>query len=392
MITNNMITISCKKCNTDCEVLNRRYKICNNCKINGIKRICKTSISPISVTPISMVRSSIKFDMFKDIYFLVPEICSYLTISEVNNFSMTSKENRYIINVSEKNWMYFIQRDYGTNGLVSNVDIESVDLLKFGLALDSYIICHECKKSKCVSECPYKRCAKVSKTHCLKYYRLTEDELRIIPNEVKYNNFYKKNITMFKHYHIKRFVCNKYTGFTNFKIETKKIEEENRLRIERRNNKIEEEKRQFNKWLGEYRTSVSFKYDNLTQSERQKLLFDELNRIEKIHGITFLHENYEHSYHIFYNSKVILSFINGTVTDKSLDEVASMIHMSSILLRYREFIHEDFINLCRKSMEKLMFKNRHRKNYKWTFTVIPTFKKYNNQIQRYLSYENFYYN
>jgi len=386
MITNKMITINCKKCNNDCEVLNRRYKICDNCKMNRCKRIFETSLS----SPCSLY--STKIDMFKDVYFIIPEICTYLTITEVNNFSMTSKENRHIVNTIEKNWLYFIKRDYGTNGLVSNVDLESIDSLKFALALESYIICHECKKSKCASNCPYKKDIKVSKTNCLKYYRLTENELLLIPHEVKYNNFYKKNITMFKHSHVKKFICNKYTGFTNFEIETKKIEHENRLRLQRRLNKIEEEKMQFNQWLKEYRESICFKYDNLTQSERQTLLFDELNRIEQLNGISFLHENYEHSYHIFYNSKIILSFINGTITDKSLDEIVSIIHMSSILLRYHEFIHDDFINLCKKSMEKLMFKNRHRKNYKWTFTVIPTFKKYNNQIQRHLSYENFYYN
>ena len=117
---------------------------------------------------------------------------------------------------SSQLWKNIFKRDF-------KLPIE-INSFRTAIGLDSGIICNICLTNRC----NYRRCIyskSISKTTCLVYYKLTEEELNKINCDTKYNNFYRKYITMFNHRDIKDFVVKKYCGFTNFLLYRKKLDD-----------------------------------------------------------------------------------------------------------------------------------------------------------------------
>ena len=157
-------------------------------------------------------------------HFVIPTIYEYLTITECFNFYQTCKEFKILI--PNNIWKTLILRDF-------YIDYPSylqkyqdtffartcIPDIKFALGLDNCIICNFCKviNSRCLSTCIIKQNT-VSKTTCKTKYKLSDNELKLFKPEIKYNNYYKKNITLYKVKDIKRYICKKYTGITNFAL------------------------------------------------------------------------------------------------------------------------------------------------------------------------------
>lgn len=159
-----------------------------------------------------------------DIYFLVPSIYEYLTITECFNLYQTCKEIRdlkpvdlwkkLILRDFNVNYSYYLERYQGT--LLANTTISD---MKYALGLDNFIICSFCKviNSNCMSTCIIKQ-NNISKTTCKKKYKLSDDELKMFRCSNKYNNYYRKKVTMYEGRDIKKYICDKYKGITNFII------------------------------------------------------------------------------------------------------------------------------------------------------------------------------
>jgi hypothetical protein len=189
-----MVSVDDKKCKKNTSVPDKRFKNCETCRL---KNNFKTDKGLKNSTE----------NLIQYIYFLIPEICSYLTITEINNVSLTSKENKNILK-NDKIWKLTLYRDYNIiinqneNGLIS----------KFAIAIDSCEICQYCYKVACLRDCINRKNRNIYKTYCKKYYKLSDEELNTVPCHTKYNNLYKKYVTVFKHSDIKKIVCIKYFG------------------------------------------------------------------------------------------------------------------------------------------------------------------------------------
>ena len=73
-----MVIINCKKCLKDNEMPSKRFKICINCNTRSKKsnKVVNTSLNTImNIEPSNTNR-------FLEIYYLIEEISSYLTIYE----------------------------------------------------------------------------------------------------------------------------------------------------------------------------------------------------------------------------------------------------------------------------------------------------------------------
>ena len=180
-------------------------KRCSTCKIYSNKKNQK------NIDTIISVQNNIQY-----VFFLISEISSYLTAWEIYSIYQTCKEHRDILS-DNKIWLYILQRDFNIINPISSYDFLSP--IKFAISLDLEIICNHCYtvyNKKCSKHCKM-RYKTVSKTSCLEYYHLTPPELLQFQHEVKYNNFFRKDITLFNSKEIRSFVNHKYKGITNFK-------------------------------------------------------------------------------------------------------------------------------------------------------------------------------
>jgi hypothetical protein len=336
-----MVIINCKKCTKDVEMPNKRYKICYICnrKNNKDDIIIKNEVNVISSNENRLL----------EIYYLIKEISSYLTIYELYNFYQTSKETKNIIDSSEL-WIYMCNRDFKLN----------IDDMSFSMAigLDSCQICNSCLTYNCnYRHCIYSK--NISKTLCQQYYKLSDEELSKIQSIIKYNNFYRKDITMFNQRQVKYFIVNKHYGLTNFVLYRNKldniIEERRKKRDE---NKIKKDK-EFQEWKNEY--VKTFNYSNMTNDERRDLIDLELSKNDMIRRN---------------DSMLCKEFIKGRVRDKSIDHIVAILKMTRILFSYNHIIYTMYNNDCNAYLEKLMFKNRRKKNYSWLDSVNDTYKNY----------------
>lgn len=335
-----MVIINCKKCLKDIEMPSRRFKICTNCNTRTNKKnefICLNKIEPS------------KENRLFEIFYLIKEISSYLTIYELYNFYQTCKEVKHIHD-SSKLWQYILNRDF-------KLPVE-IDSFKTSIALDRGIICNICLSTIC----NYRRCIyskNISKTLCLDYYKLTEEELKKINCNVKFNNFYRKNITMFNHREIKDFVVKKYHGITNFLLYRKKLDDikkENKKK--REENRIKKEK-EFLKWKEGYENT--FDYSNMTNNERNNLLNLEIKKNNMIRRR---------------DSRLCKEFIKGNIKNKSIEHIIAILKLTSILFTYNHIIYTFYNEECNLYIEKVMFNNRKKNNYTWLDAVDYTHNIY----------------
>ncbi len=340
-----MVIINCKKCLKEHVMPSRRFKICTNCNPKN-KKIKFTSTTIINLEPLNRNR-------LLDIFYLINEISSYLTIYELYSFYQTCKEFKNILHLSQL-WYYMYLRDF-------KIPVE-IDSFKFAIALDSGIICNICLSN----ECNYRRCVyskNISKTICLEYYRLTEKELNEISSNVKYNNFYRKYITMFNHREIKDFVVKKYFGFTNFLIYRNKLDNIKRERKKKREeNRIKKEK-EFLKWKEDYKNS--FDYSKMSNNERENLLNLEFQKNSMIRRR---------------DSRLCKEFIRGNVNDKSIEHIIAILKLTFILFTYNHIIYTIYNEECNLHLEKVMFNNRKKNNYTWLNAVEDTHNTYRNRF------------
>ena len=308
-----MLNIFCKKCKDNTFVQDKRFKNCEKCRASKNK---KNKI-------ISQTNTSTE-NIIKYVYFLIPEICSYLTITEINNFSLTSKENRELLN-RDKDWTLYIKRDYNIiyNIIVNQFENIPVPVSKFAIAIDSCEICQYCYKVTCLIDCINRKNRNIYKTYCKKYYKLSDEELNTVPCHTKYNNLYKKYVTVFKHSDIKKIVCIKYFGYKNFEFQRAKLDEEIRIKRENRYKKIQEEYQKFLTWKDETYNMNIEKYHSFSRSKRQQLLQAEIES----QNITDLP---------FYDmSGLMINFINGYKIDFSTEKIVSIM---KILLIFQYLI------------------------------------------------------
>jgi hypothetical protein len=343
-----MVLIICKKCNSESEMPNKRFKICLRCNKRKTVDIGETETG-ICVENLFTITS---------IYFLIPSITEYLTIYDTYNIYQTCKEFRDIL-IDEKIWISFVKRDF-------NFSIPPcVNPLKFAIALDTCNVCTRgFIKENGKYGCSYKRDSekkKICKTECLDYYKLTENELSLAKYERKYNNFFKKEITLYKLSDIEKIVCDKYNGITNFKLFRYKIDNILALKRQQRLQNKERKEREFYEWETVYKTT--FDYSQLCNEERRELLDNTL----------YLNNMVRRA-----DSRLCAAFINGHVLDKHIDHIVALLKMTSIMFSYNTSVYNEYDDLCKNAMAMLMFKNRNNKLYTWDDAVDDThntFKK-----------------
>ena len=336
-----MITINCNKCKIVTEVPDRRYKTCLKCK-NGNKN---------NITIKESYDNSSNDNNIQYIFFLIENISSYLTIYEIYCLYQTCKEFQSILSF-EKIWTDKMNKDFNIRYPLS--EYENINPMKTAIALDTFIICYCCKQlftQKCLKDCIYSW-KKISKTECLDYYKLTENELLQFQPEVKYNNFYRKYTTMFNFKEIRQYVSYKYKGVTNFKsFKTILNNKKNIKRQQMLENKIKKEN-SFTTWKEFY--VKTFNYQSLSKEERRELLKSHLE---------------QESLYIRTDSKLCKDFINGLITDKSLEHIIAIIKLTHILHSYNHVVYSIYNDDCIDRLEKIMFKNCKKKNYNWLNAV-----------------------
>ena len=208
-----MVLITRKKCNISVDMPTRCFKLCTNCKTR------KKKVQ--NITDTTIVDESIPTFDILNIFYLISEISTYLTAYEVWCLYRTCTEFKNILS-DKKIWSAILERDYK----LSDISIfGNRSPMKIAYNLEISLICSKCKvfMDKCDRTCVMKY-NKISKTECLNYFKLTDLEISRIPHEVKYNNFFKKNITLFRKENILFYVCKKYNGWTNFILFRKNIE------------------------------------------------------------------------------------------------------------------------------------------------------------------------
>jgi hypothetical protein len=365
-----MVLINCKKCNKSVDMPTRCFKLCTDCKI-----IKKTVNNKIIKTEKSISTST--FDIF-NIFYLMTEISSYLTAYDVWSLYKTCKEFKSIF-ADEKIWAEIIQRDYLKTELsmvVNSEVIYNVNPIKYAILLETSMICPKCNvfMGKCDKICTM-RYNKISKTECLNYYKLTDTEIDNIPHEVKYNNFFKKNITLFKKENILSYVCKKYNGWTNFILFRKNIEHQLELKKIKMLQNLEKKEEEFKEWKNIY--NKSFNYRNMENIERQDILDLELRK-QKL-------ERRE-------DSMLCKGFINGTVTNKCIEHIVAILKITSILFSYSHIAYTTYTDECNDYLEKLMFKNRKKKStYTWYDSVNDTHDKFKDKLIRCNNFYTYYY-
>lgn len=352
-----MVIINCKKCAKDFEMPNKRYKICYHCsrkKNNKDDIVIKNNVNDNIIS---------NNNRLLDIYFLIDEISSYLTIYELYSFYLTCKENKDIID-SSKIWKYMCNRDF-------KINIDDMSF-KTAIGFDSCQLCNVCLTYNCnYRQCIYVK--NISKTLCQEYYKLSNEELSQIKSNVKYNNFYKKEITLFNQRHIKYFIVNKHHGLTNFIMYRNKLDNiKEEKRKKREENKIKREK-EFRKWKEEY--IKTFNYSNMTNQERMDLIDLELSKND------MKRRN---------DSMLCKEFIKGRVRDKSIEHIVAILKMTKILFSYNHIIYTMYNNDCNAYLEKLMFKNKKKTYYTWLNAVDDTHKNYRNRFSSITIIYNFY--
>ena len=349
-----MVSIKCNKCHSEIEVSDKRYKLCDKCKPNK---------KPTSYSLQKFNNSSINY--ITEIVFLIPEIASYLTIYETYSLYQTCKENKDILSVNDI-WLNLLLRDFNIEYPIPTFILTSP--IKIAVAIDTFIICFHCKKlytEKCIPGCIFKY-KNISKTECLDYYQLTLNELSKFQCQVKYNNFFRKNITLYNFKEIQHYVSHKYKGVTNFKLFRDIINNKKLLKQKLRLKNKENNDILFINWKNEYINT--FNYSELTPNERAELL--NLKLLEN----NIIRRN---------DSKLCKAFINGYVTEKSIDHIVSIIAMTRILFSYNHIVYTEFNEICNLNLEKLMFKNRNKVIYNWIDTVEET---HNTLKKRFLRY------
>lgn len=356
-----MVLINCKRCNKDYEMPNKRFKICTNCKPK------KTQIEKYNLK-----EDKCSFSLL-DIFYLITSIIPYLTIYEVYSLYTTCKEIKGILS-EDKTWVNLIKRDYK---LVNDCSVRINNAFKplkpisLAIGLDRCDICHCCQTShvdRCVRYCDFNY-HKISKTDCIEVYKLTLEDLSELSYEIKYNNFFKKYITMFNMKEIKRFVSIKYKGYTNFVLFKNKLDNILTLkRKKREENKLNKELL-FEAWKLHYQTT--FDYSNMSENERQTLL--DLNLLEN--------EMVRRD-----DSKLCKAFIRGYVNDKCVDHVVAILKMTHILFTYNHIAFINFNDRCNSYLEEMMFKNKNKNIYSWIDAVEDTHTRFKKQLLEYKYY------
>jgi hypothetical protein len=357
-----MVTINCKDCSNDVNMPNRKFKICFDCK-NKPKKNKKKEVVLFDKSKSIITPSDNRLD---NIFFLLVEISTYLTITEIYNLHLTCKEYREILR-NIKLWNDIINKTYNIS-FMNPVDITNIIMLS--ISLDKCIICEFCLSKTCNNSCIYTK--KISKTDSINYYLLTKDDLATIAPEVKYNNFFKKNITLFNHQEVRQLVCEKYCGYSNFKIFREKIDN---IKHEKRNirlKNLEMKEKEFQEWRLDY--IGSFDYSNLTNNERLDLVNKKLNE----YGIVYNPETDP-------ESEIFMNFVNGYLVNMSVEHIAVLLKLQDILYSYHEVIYLEFYHDISISLDRMMCKKRGKPNYTWHDALIDIYKKYEPRILKFIN-------
>ncbi len=353
-----MVIITCKKCGEDVDMPSRRFKLCLSCntrvdKIKKSKNVEKnkktTQIKQIKQELAEVIESN-SSDLFNIIPdHVIREISSYLTISEIYNLSRTSREYKSILSET-KMWKNVITRDFSIN--YEFVEDIYPNVVNFAHSLDTCQICHVCLLFDCEKGCTNFN-KKVSKTDCLKNYKLTEIELKNVKCDVRYHYIYKKDITLYYYKDLMKFISNKHVGFTNYSIYQANLElirEQKRLkRIENAQRKL----REFENWKEGY--LQTFDYTGLSNFERRELLDEYL---------------LQHDMERREDSQLCQSFISGNVLDKSIEHIAAILKLTQILFSYSHIVYSNFHENCKIALEikkcenDLKQLNKNKKNNK----------------------------
>ena len=389
-----MVIITCKKCGEDSDMPSRRFKLCLSCNKRGNKteknkldKLDKNKQEKQKIQETQKVEKVEKVETSSsDLFNFIPEnvvheISSYLTISEVYNLSRTSHEYERILS-DPKIWKNAITRDFSLN--YEFVEDIYPNVINFAHSLDTCQICHVCLIHDCEKGCTNFN-KKVSKTDCLKNYKLSELDLKNVKCDIRYHYIYKKDITLYYYQDMMKFISNKYVGFTNYAIYQANLEllkEQKRIkRIENAQRKL----REFENWKEGY--LQTFDYMGLTSSERRDLLDEYL---------------LQHDMERREDSQLCQSFINGGVRDKSIEHIAAILKLTEILFSYSHIVYSHFHENCKialevkkcendlKQIKKLNNNSNRLKNkvnkistYTWFDAVNDVHDKYRRDFERY---------
>ena len=310
---------------------------------------------------------------FEDIISILHEITKFLTINDIYSLTLSSKEINNNIIESPVILHYILDRDFKN---VYSIIYNTKSLFSFCLGIERGIICERCYKF--IKDCDRKICpirSTVSKTECLKFYELTEDDLDNFSFEKKYISIYKKVGIFYNHYDIRKYTFLKYGGLTNFNIIKKIKDEKRKLRQLKMLKKREENLAMFNDWEITYKNS--FNYNDLTTDERKSLLDIELKA-------------YDIKLSVIKNNLLYWKFINynkNNVKNMCVQHVAAIIKMINIIYdyedaQYGDFLFYEFIDEFYVQLKKMMFKKRKNKFYTWIKAVDDLYSKiYRNKFE-----------
>lgn len=351
-----MVIINCKKCLKDVDMPNRRFKICINCntrkKKQSIEKTDNSTSMLFNYTPENVIY----------------EIVSFLTIADTYNIYLTSKEYKNIL-TDEIIWKNHIYRDYNISNFIYKP-------IYFAINLDLCYICHICLKTRCEKNCINNK--KIFKTSCIKDYYLEEKELDKIQCELKRHSQYKNIMSLYNMSDVLKLVSQKFNGYVNFvhyknnEIMLKKIKKETQL--ENNKKKLIE----YVSWQKKYRNT--FNYSHLSKEQRREMLKEYLS---------------EHNILQRADSQLCISFINGNVKDKSLENIAALLYLTQILFSYSHIVYSNYNEQCKREINLKMFEmdQKKKENYTWFDAVDDVHEKHKSKFNscRYNEYNHYYY-
>lgn len=340
------IVKKCIKCNIENTFENNRYKICSECNVIKKSSKSKEIIKEINKESIFNIES---------IICVIEEVASFLTIYDIESMSLVSKEYREIIVNHPCIYKKVLQLD---NSIDNKVYIQK--LFSCYLSVDKGERCVKCCKSydKCGRRCRLR--VNISKTDCMLFYELSENDLGLFRYEKKYIPLYKKYGTFYNRYEIMKYAMKKHGGLTNFNIykNIKNIKKNKARQVLLENKKDKEFK--LGLWKQHYHKS--FDYSELTNAQRRNMLFEYCIENDR----EFREDE----------SFIIQDFIDGDLIF-SLDHIIAILKLDEFLEKLNNYVHYNYMYFnYNDTVINLMFNNRFRKKvYTWFDAVENIYKK-----------------
>lgn len=319
-----MIEINCKKCNTNVVVKDKRFKYCNNCS--------------------SKKKNKIIFNNCSDMLYneIIIQICNFLTTTDI---ILLSYINKYYNNCIKNNvilWKYISVRDFNFT-IIKNIKNNCY-------AIDSGILCYFCGILICKENCIFYNKQFITKTDAKTIYKISNQKLNDLIYIEKYNNTYRKFMSLYQIKDIFKQVAVDNKGLSNFFLK------KNLKDLQTRN-----KKNNYIQWKNTYENKnklINIEYNTI--AKRRYLLNIELGFFGLI---------------IRPDSMLCNTVITHGFSEYCLEHVVSILRITDSLFQKGKWYYLKYHELYKNKLITYMYKNKNITWYNITDNLIGEINK-----------------